>query len=201
MVLVIQAETRVVIQSMVQYSGLHTAVLALLALAAFKLTRFFAQPTEVPSERPHLEKGTMYLVKGRDVGRSYSLFADWFSKNATGLIITRMSPPRIRTVYNLCEAPTLWLSQKEDENVLYPTQLHKLSYIISEAVFDQKDPVILLDGLEYLIVHNKFEPVLKQLYIIREVISRHGGIILIPVDPEAFSEKEMGFLEKESVCI
>ena len=75
------------------------------------------------------------------------------------------------------------------------------AYIISEAVSSQKDPVILLDGLEYLIVHNKFDQVLKQLYIIREVLSRHGGILLIPLDPEAFSEKEMGFLEKESVPI
>ncbi|MGC1122371.1 MAG: DUF835 domain-containing protein [Candidatus Methanofastidiosia archaeon] len=201
MVLVIQAEMQVVSQSVVHYSGLHTVVLTLLVLAAFRFTKLFAPPEEVLSESPHLEKGTMYLVKGRDVGRSYSLFADWFSKNTTGLIITRKSPPRVKAVYNLNAAPTLWLSQKDDENVLYPTQLHKLSYLISEAVFDQKDPVILLDGLEYLIVHNKFEPVLKQLYIIREVLSRHGGIMLIPVDPEAFSDKEMGFLEKESVSI
>jgi hypothetical protein len=201
MVLVTQAQMQVVSQSVVYYSGLRTAVLAFLVLAAFRFTKLFAPPEEVPLERPHLEKGTMYLVKGRDVGRSYSLFADWFNKNATGLIITRKSPLRIRAAYNLNAAPTLWLSQKDDENVLYPTQLHKLSYLISEAVFDQKDPVILLDGLEYLIVHNKFEPVLKQLYIIREVLSRHGGIMLIPVDPEAFSDREMGFLEKESVSI
>ncbi|MBU6998760.1 MAG: DUF835 domain-containing protein [Theionarchaea archaeon] len=201
MVLVLQAETKVVSQTVVHYSGLHAAVLVLLVLAAFRITKLFTPPEEVPTEKPQLEKGTMYLVKGRDVERSYSLFADWFGKNATGLIITRKNPPRVKTVYNLSAAPALWLSQKDDENVLYPTQLHKLSYIISEAVFDQKDPVILLDGLEYLIVHNKFEPVLKQLYIIREVLSRHGGIMLIPVDPEAFSEKEMGFLEKESVSI
>lgn len=201
MVLVTQAQMQVVSQTVGYYSGLRTAVLAFLVLLAFRFTKLFAPPEEAPLERPHLEKGTMYLVKGRDVGRSYSLFADWFSKNATGLIITRKSPPRIRAAYNLSAAPTLWLSQKDDENVLYPTQLHKLSYLISEAVFDQKDPVILLDGLEYLIVHNKFEPVLKQLYIIREVLSRHGGVMLIPVDPEAFSDREMGFLEKESVSI
>lgn len=201
MVLVTQAQMQVVSQTVVYYSGLRIAVLAFLVLLSFRFTKLFAPPEEIPLERPHLEKGTMYLVKGRDVGRSYSLFADWFNKNATGLIITRKSPPRIRAAYNLNAAPTLWLSQKDDENVLYPTQLHKLSYLISEAVFDQKDPVILLDGLEYLIVHNKFEPVLKQLYIIREVLSRHGGIMLIPVDPEAFSDREMGFLEKESVSI
>lgn len=145
----------------------------------------------------------MYLVKGKDIERSYLLFAEAIGENpgTGGLLITRKSPSRVKAAYNLAGISALWLSQKEEENVLYPTQLPKLVYLISQAVFDQKGSVVLLDGIEYLIVHNKFEKVLKQLYIIREVLYRHGGILLIPLDPEAFSEKELGFLEKESVSI
>jgi hypothetical protein len=170
--------------------------------ASFKWGKIFSSPdTDEPKPPPKLKKGTMYLMKGRDVERSYTLFAREVSKSAKGLLITRKSPPRVRNDYDLSEIPALWLSQKEEENVLYPTQLHKLVYLISETVFDQTDSVILLDGIEYLVVHNRFDQVLKQLYIIREVLSRHGGILLIPLDPEAFSEKEMGFLEKESISI
>ncbi len=145
------------------------------------------------------KKGNMYLIKGRDVERSYALFASEVDKSTGSLLITRKKPSQVQAAYSLNEVPTLWLSQKEEENVLYPTQLHKLVYLISETVFNKKGSVILLDGLEYLVVHNKFDQVLKHLYIIREVVCKHGGILLIPLDPEAFSEKEMGFLEKESI--
>jgi hypothetical protein len=167
--------------------------------ATIKVNPFFSKVDLDHTDPPSLKEGTIYLLKGRDVGRSYTLFAHTV-KNGNGLIITRRSPRHVKDVYNL-KVPSLWLSQKEKEDVLFPTQLHKLSYVISEAVFDKEGSIILLDGLEYLIVHNKFEQVLKQLYIIREVLYKHKGILLVPLDPEAFSEKELGFLEKESVPI
>ncbi len=176
-------------------------LISFLMIAGFKLGKYFSPQEEQDVEKPQLKRGNMYLIKGKNVERSYALFADVVDRNAEGLLITRRNPPRVKAAYNLNRITALWLSQKEEENVIYPTQLHKLVYLISEAVSNQKDPVILLDGIEYLIVHNRFDQVLKQLYIIREVLSRHGGILLIPLDPEAFSEKELGFLEKESVPI
>jgi hypothetical protein len=177
--------------------------LSLFFFAAFNIGKYFSPPEEEgqEAEKPKLKRGTMYLVKGKNVERSYILFADVVNEETEGLLITRRVPPHVKAADRLPTVQALWLSQKEEENVVYPTQLHKLVYLISETVSNREDPVILLDGLEYLVVHNKFEQVLKQLYIIREVLSRHGGILLIPVDPEAFSEKELGFLEKESVPI
>lgn len=165
-----------------------------------RLSKYFSLPEEDAAEQPQLKKGTMYLVKGRNVERSYALFSNAVGKKANGLLITRKSPHHVKAAYNLSEVPILWLSQKEEGDVLYPTQLDKLVYLISKAL-DQQNAIILLDGIEYLIVHNRFKRVLKQLYIIREVVYRHGGILLIPLDPDAFSEKELGFLEKESVPI
>jgi hypothetical protein len=169
----------------------------------FNLGKYFTPSHEEdkPVEKPQLKKGTVYLVKGRDVERSYTLFAEAVGQDTDGLLIVRRVPPKIKAAPNFPHVHALRLSQKEEENVLFPTQLHKMVYLISEMVNNQKNPVILLDGIEYLIVHNRFEPVLKQLYIIREVLTRHGGILLIPLDPEAFSEKELGFLEKESVSL
>ncbi len=180
----------------------HFSIVVMLfgvAVVSFKLGKYFSPPEAESMKKPELKKGTVYLIKGKDVERSYVLFADTVNEETKGLLITRKSPLKVKAAYNL-KVPALWLSQKEEEDVLYPTQLDKLVYLISQAV-DQESSVILLDGIEYLIVHNRFERVLKQLYIIREVLYRHGGILLIPLDPEAFTEKEMGFLEKESVPI
>ncbi|MBU7044989.1 MAG: DUF835 domain-containing protein [Theionarchaea archaeon] len=146
-------------------------VTSFLLITGFKLTKYFSPPEEPQEmEKPHLKGGHMYLVKGKDVERSYVLFADVVNQDTEGLLITRRIPPQVQAADKFPHVHAFWLSH-------------------------------LLDGLEYLIVHNKFDQVLKQLYIIREVLSRHGGILLIPLDPEAFSEKEMGFLEKESVPI
>lgn len=166
--------------------------------ATMKVGTFFSADLD-EGNLPPLKKGTIYILKGRNVERSYALFARTV-KNGNGLLITRRNPPRVKAVYNL-KVPVLWLSQKEKDDVLFPTQLHKLVYIISETVFDKEGSIILLDGLEYLVVHNRFDQVLKQLYVIREVLYRYKGILLIPLDPEAFSEKELGFLEKESIPI
>jgi hypothetical protein len=195
-------------QNGLYYAAIFRSLLVLspAVIARFKLKKRFKSPSLSDSDTgephiPNLKDGNIYLLKGRDMERPYTLFAHEVKKKARGFLITRKSPARVRDTYNLAEVPALWLSQKEEENVLSPTQLHKLAYLISETVHNQKGTVILLDGLEYLVVHNRFDRVLKQLYVIREVLSRHGGILLIPLDPEAFSEKELGFLEKESVLI
>ncbi len=180
--------------------SLYISLLMFFVFLSFRLGKYFSPSEEDTAEQPQLKEGTMYLIKGRNVERSYVLFSHVVSEKANGLLITRKSPLHMKAAYNLSEVPTLWLSQKEEGDVLYPTQLDKLVYLISRAL-DQENSIILLDGIEYLIVHNRFERVLKQLYIIREVVYRHGGILLIPLDPEAFSEKELGFLEKESVPI
>lgn len=182
-----------------------------LPVAHFNLGKYFSPP-EKPEIPPQLKKGSMYLVKGRDVARSYDLFARTVREGARGLLITRNYLRFTQALHQNVEgsqpAPGAsarvmahWLSQKEDENVLIPTHLHRMVYLISEALSKHNGLIILLDGIEYLIVHNRFDQVLKQLYIIREVLSRHEGILLISLDPDAFSEKEMGLLEKESIPI
>lgn len=179
-----------------------------LLLFHFRLGKYFSSQEEAPV-LPELKKGAMYLIKG-NVERSYELFARVINENTKGLLITRNyllfanaagQKAKETLSYSLRGVTACWLSQKEEEDALVPTQLHKLVYIISEMLFKNNGSVVLLDGIEYLVVHNKFEHVLKQLYIIREILSRHDGILLIPLDPEAFSEKELGLLEKESISL
>lgn len=167
--------------------------------ASFNFGKYFSPVQREEPEYPQLKKGKIYLLKGRDIEKSYAFFLHNIANPENGLIITRKSPPHMKSLYQIENIPLLWLSQKEEKNVLFPTQLHKLGYLISETVSLHDNPLILLDGLEYLVVHNKFDPVIKQIYIIRDVLLRHGGMLFIPLDPEAFSEREMGLLEKESV--
>lgn len=182
-------------------SPIQYAANSSLVCATFKISKYFSPtPQETPGP-PSLKSGKIYLIKGRNTEQSYALFLTKITDRENGLIITRKSPPQMKSFYNIEDIPLLWLCQKEEKDALFPTHLHKLVYLISERVSTHDNPIILLDGLEYLVVHNKFDTVIKQLYIIRDVLWRHGGILLIPLDPEAFSEREMGLLEKESVSL
>jgi hypothetical protein len=182
-------------------SPIQHATNSSLFYGTFKISKYFSLTPEEAPEPPPLKKGKIYLIKGRNTARSYALFLNRVTDKENGLIITRKSPPQMKSFYNIEAIPLLWLCQKEEKDVLFPTHLHKLVYLISETVSTHDNSIILLDGLEYLVVHNRFDTVIKQLYIIRDVLWRHGGILLIPLDPEAFSEREMGLLEKESVSI
>jgi hypothetical protein len=181
------------------HGSLHHVTDSSLFCATFHFGKYFSSLQE--EESPPLTRGKMYLIKGRNIESSYRLFLDHMADNNCGLIITRKNPSHVQSRYHIKHIPMLWLSQKEEKDVLFPTQLHKLGYVISETVSMHDNPLILLDGLEYLMVHNTFDAVIKQLYVIRDVLLRHGGILLIPLDPEAFSEREICLLEKESISL
>ncbi|WP_297480721.1 DUF835 domain-containing protein [Thermococcus sp.] len=56
---------------------------------------------------------------------------------------------------------------------------------------------MLLDGVEYLILNNGFEPVMKFLLNLKDnLIARNAGII-ISIDPKALDEKYVNMLMRE----
>ena len=57
--------------------------------------------------------------------------------------------------------------------------------------------MLLLDGLEYLISNNAFNPVLRFLRRLIDKISETESILLISVSPKAINEQELKLLERE----
>ncbi|MCK4717748.1 MAG: DUF835 domain-containing protein, partial [Thermoplasmata archaeon] len=61
----------------------------------------------------------------------------------------------------------------------------------------KEEGVILLDGLEYLIVENGFDTVLKFIKKITDIASMDEATFLVMVDPSSISEDELSVLRKE----
>ena len=57
-------------------------------------------------------------------------------------------------------------------------------------------PVVLLDGTEYLIVANGFNPVLKFLHDVREWAVVYKAIFVLPISPAALDERELAIIER-----
>ena len=57
--------------------------------------------------------------------------------------------------------------------------------------------IILIDGLEYLVSNNTFTAVLHLLQTLKDKISLGESMLIIPVNPKCFNEKEISMLRME----
>ena len=55
----------------------------------------------------------------------------------------------------------------------------------------------MLDGFEYLVLVNGFESVMNFIKSINDLASMEGGTVLIPLNPEAFDDKQMSIIKRE----
>jgi len=114
---------------------------------------------------------------------------------AQGLCFTVSSPEEIRDKYLLQTTPLFWISKHGDESI-NPANLEIMAGMINEFLGKSKNPVVLLDGLEYLILTNDFIPVLKFLHDVREWVILQRAVFILPVSPPALEEKELALIER-----
>jgi two-component system cell cycle response regulator len=117
-------------------------------------------------------------------------------KKAVGLAVSRQHPDLIRQKYGLEKTPIYWLATRAGEDVISPTNLGILTHTLIQFVEENPSGVILLDGLEYLISNNDFNKVLRVIDQVNDHISQSRSVMIIPVDPRAFDQKELALLER-----
>jgi len=69
--------------------------------------------------------------------------------------------------------------------------------------FLQKSPqsIILLDGLEYLATENQVDKVLRLIYSVHDAVVITGSKLIVPIDPNIMTTKDMAFFEREFFVI
>lgn len=114
---------------------------------------------------------------------------------AQGLCLTINSPEEIRQKYLLQTSPIFWISKHGNESI-NPANLEIMAGTIYDFFKKSKNPIVLLDGLEYPIIMNGFTPVLKFLHDIREGAILHKAVFILPVSPAALDERELALIER-----
>ena len=69
--------------------------------------------------------------------------------------------------------------------------------MISDFLSKAEEPLILLEGLGYLITQSNYESVLRFVQSQRDEVSVKKGILVIHIDPLALDTKERHRLESE----
>ncbi|MCX8206345.1 MAG: DUF835 domain-containing protein [Methanothrix sp.] len=117
-------------------------------------------------------------------------------KRAQGLCFTSQHPEHIRNRYVLQTTPIFWISRR-GEGQMAVSNLEVMADITARFLEKSHNPVVLLDGLELLVITNGFVQVIRFLRDIMEMVFIRRGILIVPVNPSALSEREMALIERD----
>lgn len=158
------------------------------------------QATSQPTYQ--LERSRTYAILERDGTQAFEIFRDLVTHGAQGLCITRRSPKAVMAEYGLERTPILWLSRVATEkNSVRPSPPEKVALAVEHFISLGENAVVMLDGFEYMIAHNDFSSVLALLHDLNELVALHDAVLLIPMDPTAFQDREFALVRREAILL
>ena len=150
-----------------------------------------------------LEQGSMYIVEEEKPEKSFDVFHDLVKQGSQGLYISRQNPARIKEKYQLEKTPNIWLTRTKipEGNCISPDELAKLYKTTENFIRQADDGVIFFEGLEYLVAQNGFQPVLKFIQSLNDVIMVHPSRLIVSVDPLTLDTKELHIFRRDMKAI
>jgi DNA-binding response OmpR family regulator len=148
------------------------------------------------AKKYELRRGLSYVVKEQKAVKSFEIFTDQVTHNIQGLCITRQYPAVVRQEWALEETPIIWLSNQLGKVYVNPANIGILGDTIIRFIEKSDDSVVMVDGIEFLIVNNGFDKVLKMIHRITEVVMEYKSRLIISVDPRVLDVREMALLER-----
>lgn len=118
-----------------------------------------------------------------------------------GLVVTREFPDKVRAAHSLQVTPIVWLTESPGERRVAPTSLTMLIDTVTRFMEANPNSIVLLEGVEYLVTHNGFKKVLKQLDALSETTWVTKARLLVAVDPNAFDERDLALLERDRIVV
>jgi PAS domain S-box-containing protein len=168
-------------------------------------TRILVEPVVEPRVKTALTywlaPAECCIVVEKHPEKSFDIVVDIVAHGVPGVILSRMHPEKVKRMYALVKTPVFWLSESGAKNTICPKDLSKLRYILENFTRKSKESIILLDGLEYLIVQNSFDSVLKFLYDIKDMVVLSNSRLVIPLHRETLTLGEFSALEKEFTIV
>jgi hypothetical protein len=142
--------------------------------------------------------GHCYLVEEEKMKNSLNIFLDLISKGYKGFALTRTNPRYLKERGDLNDTKMLWLTDKETSSSdTIPPILERIIYEVEDFVKSQEKTVLILDGIEYLVSSNSFDPVLRFIRRMIDDISESKSVLLVTIGPYTLKPQELKILERE----
>ncbi len=85
----------------------------------------------------------------------------------------------------------------DGEGTLDPKRLQELHSVAAAFLADAADGVVLLDCLEYLVLHNGTERVQRALADLHDEVTMHGGSLVVFVNARVANPRLVAWLQRE----
>jgi len=153
--------------------------------------------TSDPNVHGKLLMGSSYLVSEKTNKSTITLFTNLTSPDSKGLFITRGDPNIIRNTVSFLNAQAVLFKQNRANGFENITDLEGLKTKIKKFAKENKNSVIVIDRVDYLITNFSFEEFAKTLYQITDVISENNALLLFHIDPKLLDDRQMAIITNE----
>ncbi len=144
-----------------------------------------------------LSKGKFYLFEERVPLRTHQVLRKELSRGRKTLYISKNPPRLLRTQLDFDETKlsTLWLSTRPSPECIPPMNLIMFEGHINEFLAENREGIIVLNGLDVLEMWNGFRPVLDVLSRTTERVNAEGSNLIISLDPRNHYPQKLVMLE------
>ncbi len=148
-----------------------------------------------------IRSGNFYILREKKADRIFKLFKTMGGSGRGVLCVSRIHPDQLKEEFGIPPDHSLWLSNTVGNRTVNPLNVGILTDRLIRYFEEGKDRVILFEGLEYMVMQNDFSKVLKLINYLYESVAMTKNILMISLDPRAFSPKELAFLERSASII
>lgn len=145
-----------------------------------------------------LRSGACYLIEDGSPEVAYRLFSRLLPELGSGFCVSRRHPERLRATLGSGDIRLGWLAEAPGEDHFSANAMAFLAKSIEQFVHEHgASGLILIDGLEYVIIHNGFLPTLLAFVEhLNEFVMGTQAIALIAFRPETLDPRELALLER-----
>lgn len=148
----------------------------------------------------NLVKGNIYLVEEERLVQAPQVFLKE-TKNKRCLVMTRQPTDILETDEDHARHMHYRFGLLPAPDTISPHNISTISYLLSDFLADRGPGVILIEGLEYLATQNSFQTVLRFFQFIYDKAAGSNCVIIVSLNPLAFSLKEFHLLRNETTRV
>jgi PAS domain S-box-containing protein len=141
--------------------------------------------------------GKSYLITEPTNNTTIELFKGFLRRGNPGLYICRTDNEEIHKIFEDSTPRIVKLTVDKDKRYQTTSSLDELLSVIKDFTEKEKNSIIFMDRIDYLIVNFSFEKMIKTLYELNDVIEKQKCLFLIRINPSLMDKTQMVMLYEE----
>jgi Trk K+ transport system NAD-binding subunit len=146
-----------------------------------------------------MDFGKVYFIKHEKSSEiAHKVLLSHLYHKRYGLIITAHDPQRIRKEYGIETTPIIWITDTEtDHPAVDPIDIQQFYETIKKFIAEVPNSFVLIDGLDFLILHNNFAKIHQFVRQLKSIISKSESCLIVTQGSLKLDLKNERLLEAE----